>query len=170
VIKWKVERRFAATRARLEHACEKQDLESCYVLARALEDGSLGTTDHERAAALNSVTCQGPQYMPSCNALGYMLVRGHGVEKDPLKGARLFYEACTRDYGPACDSMGEAIEKGWCAPASSEQALPFYDRGCTLGEEVACESAKRFAGGGSRGTQGELIRWGGNGVATRARQ
>jgi TPR repeat protein len=149
VIKWKIEPRFAATQTLLEHACKERDLDSCYVLARALEDGSLGTMDYDRAAALNSASCHQLHYLPSCNALGYMLVLGRGCEKNPLQGAMLFYEACNRGYGPSCDSMGEATEKGWGGPASPAKALPFYDRGCDLGFEDACKRSKELRAAGS---------------------
>jgi len=162
VIKWKIEPRFAATQTLLEHACKERDLESCYMLAIALEDGSLGTVDYDRAAALNWATCHQLDHLPSCNSLGYMLVLGRGYEKDPLKGAMLFYVACNRGYGPACDSMGEATEKGWGGPASPSKALPFYDRGCELGSEHGCKRAKelRAAGSGIVGSI-ELHRFGG---------
>lgn len=144
VIKWKIEPRFAATQTLLEHACKTRDLESCYMLAIALEDGSLGTVDYDRAAALNWSTCHQLDYLPSCNALGYMAVSGRGVEKNPEQGALLFWMACNRGYAPSCDSMGEATEKGWRAPASAAEALPFYDRGCQLGSAHACQRAKEL--------------------------
>ncbi len=149
VIKWKIEPRFAATQALLEHACKEQDLDSCYILAIALEGGSLGTVDHVRAAALHSAKCHQLNHLPSCNSLGYMLVLGQGCEKNPPQGAWYFYEACNRGYGPSCDRMGEATEKGWGGPASPSKALPFYDRGCELGSEQACKRAKELRAGGS---------------------
>jgi TPR repeat protein len=149
VIKWKIESRYGATRALLEHACTAQDLESCYILAIALEDGTLGTVDYDQAAVLNSATCHQLDYLPSCNSLGYMFVLGRGCEKNPVQGAMLFYEACSRGYGPSCDSMGEATEKGWGGPASPSKALPFYDRGCKLGSEHACQRAKELRAAGA---------------------
>jgi TPR repeat protein len=150
VVKLKIEPRFAATLGLLEHACKAKDLDSCYVLAVALEDGSLGTVDYDRAAALNSATCYQLSHLPSCNSLGYMWVLGRGCERNPLQGAWLFYMACNRGYGPSCDSMGEATEKGWGGPASPSKALPFYDRGCELGDEHACQRAKELRASGSQ--------------------
>jgi TPR repeat protein len=148
VTHWKIEPQFAATRTLLDHACQEQDLSSCYMLAMALEDGSLGNVDYDRAAALHWALCHQRDHLPSCNALGYMAVLGRGDEKDPRKGSMLFYVACSRGYGPACDSMGEATEKGWGVPASPQKALPFYDRGCELAVEVACQNARRLRAAG----------------------
>jgi uncharacterized protein len=144
VIRWKIERRFEGTRALLEHACQAQDLRSCYTLARTLEDGSLGTVDYNRAAALNWHTCYALDYLPSCDSLGYNLVLGRGYEKDPQKGVMLFYMGCNRGYGPSCDRLGEATENGWAEAAKPSNALQYYDRGCALGVESACQSAKRL--------------------------
>lgn len=144
VSQWKLEPRYAATRALLEHACKEREWSACSGLAQSLDKGYLGTVDHERAAALHTTTCYELQHMPSCNELGYMLALGRGVEKDPRRGTALFYRACHSQYAPACDSLGEATEKGWAGPASPENALPFYDRGCALGEPVACQNAKRL--------------------------
>jgi uncharacterized protein len=149
VMKAKLQSRFAATRTLLERSCDEQDLGSCYILGRALEDGSLGTVDYDRAAALNLDTCHELSHLPSCHSLGYMLVQGRGGEQNQEKGAWYFYEACNRGYGPSCDSMGEATEKGWGGPASPSKALPFYDRGCKLGSEHACERAKEMRAAGS---------------------
>jgi TPR repeat protein len=149
VIKWKLEERFAAAQTQLERACKEQDLDSCYVLAVALEDGSLGTVDYDRAAAVNADTCHRLNHLPSCNALGYMVVLGRGREKNPRQGAWYFFETCNRGYAPACHSMGEATEKGWGGPASPSAALPFYTRGCELGHELACQRAKELCAGGS---------------------
>ena len=149
VIKLKVEPRFAAARALLEHACTARELDACYVLALALEDGSLGTVDYDAAAALNSATCHHLGHMPSCNALGYMRVRGRGGEKNPMQGARLFHMACERGYAPACDSMGEATEKGWGVPANGAQALEFYEYACSLRSEHGCQRARELRTMGS---------------------
>ena len=143
VIKWKLASRYHHAEALIDAACKAKDFESCYMLAVAFEDGSLGTTDYTRAAALNSATC-GQNYLPSCNAWGYMLVLGHGCEKAPLQGAILFYNACNQGYAPACDSMGEATEKGWGGPADQTKALPFYQRGCELGSDHACRRAEEL--------------------------
>jgi TPR repeat protein len=135
--------KYSAARELLEAACKDKDYASCHVLARSYEDGTLSETDYARAMALNESNCE-IGYLPGCNALGHMFVNGHGCPKDELRGAGLFYGACGRDYGPACDSMGEATEKGWGGPADPIKALPFYDRGCELGDEHACNRAKEL--------------------------
>jgi len=149
VIKWKIEPRFATTRALLEHACKENDMVSCYMLGLALEDGSLGTVDYDRAAAVNWGACHEFDFLPSCNSLGYMLVRGRGYEKDPMKGAMLFYVGCNRGYGPSCESLGEATEKGWAGPANPSKALLYYDRACDIGAKDACKRAKELRATGS---------------------
>jgi TPR repeat protein len=149
VIKAKLQSRFAGTQTLLDRGCNEHDLGSCYVLGMALEDGSLGTVDYDRAAAVNWATCHDLSHLPSCNSLGYMLVHGRGCKQNQGKGAWYFYEACSRGYGPSCDSMGEATEKGWGGPASPAKALPFYDRGCKLGSEHACQRAKELRAAGS---------------------
>jgi TPR repeat protein len=149
VAQWKIEPRFAATRELLEQACRGQDPDSCHTLATALEDGSLGTVDYDRAAALNSATCHQLNHLPSCNSFGSMLMNGRGCEQNQWQGAWYFYQACNRGYGPACDSMGEATEKGWGGPASPSKALPFYDHACKLGSEHACKRAKELRADGS---------------------
>lgn len=77
-----------------------------------------------------------------------MCVLGRGRETNALQGARYFYDACNKGYAPACDSMGEAVEKGWSGPASAAKALPFYDRGCGLGSEHACQHARELRASG----------------------
>jgi uncharacterized protein len=149
VRKWKLTPRFAATQGLLEHACQERDLDSCYMLALVLDEGSLGIEDRDRAAELNWAACHQLDYLPSCNSLGYMLVQGHGYPKDEQKGAMLFYVGCNRGYGPSCDSMGEATEKGWGGPASPAKAVPFYDKGCELGFEDACQHARALRAAGT---------------------
>lgn len=148
VVHWKLESRFEATRALLERACRYYDKGSCYLLAQTLEDGSLGAVDYERAAAINDSTCYRLDYLPACNQLGYMVVQGRGRDPDPVLGSMLFYEACMRGDGDACDSSGEAAEKGWGGSVSPGRALPFYDRGCKLESEHACQRATELRAAG----------------------
>jgi TPR repeat protein len=56
----------------------------------------------------------------------------------------VFYGTCAMGYGPGCDSMGEAMEKGWGVPADAAKAVPFYKRGCALGSEHACQRAREL--------------------------
>jgi TPR repeat protein len=138
----KLKPRFKGTRVLLERACEARDSMACETLARTLEDGSLGTVDHARAADLNASACYELDHLPACNSLGRMAVLGRGGKKNPRAGAWLFYNACNRGYGPACDSMGEAMAKGWVGRSSPKEALTFYDRGCKLGTQGGCQGAE----------------------------
>ena len=70
-----------------------------------------------------------------------MLALGHGFKKAPELAARLFHYACDKGYAPACDSMGEATEKGWGGPADPQKALEFYLYACQIGSEHACRRA-----------------------------
>jgi TPR repeat protein len=146
--KRKLKARFKATRALLERACEARDLKACETLARTLEDGSLGTVDHERAADLNATLCYELDHLPACNSLGHMAMLGRGGGKNTVAGGWLFYNACNRGYGPACDSMGEAMANGWVGRARPRRALAFYDRGCTLGSQDGCQGANALRAAG----------------------
>ncbi|MET0411441.1 MAG: tetratricopeptide repeat protein [Polyangiaceae bacterium] len=148
VSKKKLKPRFKATRALLERACEARDLKACESLAKTLEDGSLGTVDHARAADLNATLCYERDHLPACNSLGHMAVLGRGSGKNTVAGGWLFYNACNRGYGPACDSMGEAMANGWVGRARPRRALAFYDRGCTLGSHDGCQGAKALRAAG----------------------
>jgi TPR repeat protein len=148
VSKRKIKPRFKATRALLERACEARDLKACETLAKTLEDGSLGTVDHERAADLNATLCYELDHLPACNSLGLMAVLGRGGDKNALTGTWLFYNACNRGYGPACDSMGEAMANGWVGRARPGAALAFYDRGCKMGSQGGCQGAEALRAAG----------------------
>jgi TPR repeat protein len=76
--------------------------------------------------------------------MGHMFVLGRGHEKDEQAGMYLFYGACTVGYGPACESMGQAMEKGWGVPADPAGAVSYYERACTLGCEHACQRAREL--------------------------
>lgn len=148
VSKNKIKPRFKSTRALLERACEARDLKACETLAKTLEDGSLGSVDHERAAELNASLCYELDHLPACNSLGLMAVLGRGGDKNPLAGTWLFYNACNRGYGPACDSMGEAMANGYNGRPRPGSALAFYDRGCTLGSLNGCQGAEALRAAG----------------------
>lgn len=148
VSKRKLEPRFEATQKLLAQACEKRDVLSCHVLAKTLEDGTLGTFDYERAATVNTNTCHELSYVPSCHSLGHMLMLGRGRQQNQTEGAWYFYESCNRGYGESCDSMGEAVENGWGGPADPAKALAYYARGCELHLERACQNAKKLRAAG----------------------
>lgn len=144
VIQRKIETRFADTRAQLARACKERHIESCYLLATALEQGTLGIADYNRAASLSLATCHEYSHLPSCHAVAEALVNGLGCELDPELGVWYFREACDRAYARSCHRMGQATETGWNGPASPANALSFYDRGCELGFDHSRQRAKEL--------------------------
>jgi len=144
VIQRKIEARFADTQAQLARACKERHIEPCHLLATALEQGTLGIVDYNRAAPLNLATCHEHSHLPSCHAVAEALVHGRGCELNPELGVKYFREACDRAYASSCHRMGQATETGWNGPASPANALPFYDRGCELGFDHSCQRAKEL--------------------------
>lgn len=74
----------------------------------------------------------------ACNNLGYLYVRGEGVDKDPAKGFALFQKACAKEHANGCDSLGGAYEKGYGTAVDLAKAKESYARACEWGFVKAC--------------------------------
>ena len=134
----KFSQHYSSARMALEQACDVGYLDACYTLAITSEDGTLGIRDYKVAAALATEACR-KDHQPSCNALGYMFVLGHGVTKDSYRAAQLFYASCVKHYAPACHSMGEAVAKGWGVGPDQQKAREFYQYACAIGSDDSCK-------------------------------
>jgi TPR repeat protein len=144
VIQWKLTAKYHDVQEQLERACQAQENDACRLVASAYDQGLLGVTDPERAMAIDQFACH-QNGLASCDAVGHRLVLGRGAAKDELAGVRSFYLMCAMfSYGPSCDSLGQAMEQGWGAPADPAQAVQYYQRGCTLGSEHACQRAREL--------------------------
>jgi TPR repeat protein len=143
VIQWKLSTKYRDTQTQLERSCQSQSLEACRLLASAYDQGQLGVSDPDRAFALYTLACDQSD-LASCDARGHMLVLGRGHEQDEREAAKIFRGACAMGYGPACDSMGQASEQGWGAPANPFDAVLYYGIGCTLRSEHACQRGREL--------------------------
>ncbi|HEX2878650.1 MAG TPA: tetratricopeptide repeat protein [Polyangiaceae bacterium] len=129
---------FERARNAVGHACNAGNLDSCYALGNAVEDGTVGMQDYVIAARLHNFACE-RGHMPSCNSAGYMMIQGHGYTKDPYAGAALFYYACGNGFAAACDSFGEAMENGWGFKQDKGKAAEFYRYACSMGHAHSCK-------------------------------
>jgi uncharacterized protein len=143
VIQWKLAAAYKDAQEQLDRACQARDGESCLLLGSAYDQGLLGVTDPERALASYAAGCM-PKHLPSCEAMGHLYVLGRGTEKNEGAGMQMFYVICGMGYGPGCYSMGQATEKGWGVPAEPDKAVSYYERGCRLGSEQACQRASEL--------------------------
>jgi TPR repeat protein len=143
VMRWKLEPEFQDAQRHLERACRSEQPESCQIVASAYDQGLLGVTDPERALAIYRFSC-GHHYLPSCDALGHLLLE-RGLEEDQeetaeAEGVDMLYDACIAGYGPSCNRLGQAEEEGrWGAPADLAKALQYYEYACALGHPPACQ-------------------------------
>lgn len=138
IMKLGLRERFAEALGALRASCSAEHLESCYNLAVALEDGSLGVQNHHEAARVAFEACE-KGHLEACNRLGYMFAQGHGVRKDEIRAAAILYSACLQGSANACDSTGEAIENGWLFPKDNAQAREFYKYACDYGNVYSCK-------------------------------
>lgn len=135
---------FARARALFVRGCENAEARSCVGAAYMVAKGEGGEADPYRAASLASRGCDAHDAL-SCNLFAYALVEGKGVAKDPPRAMSLWEEAC-KTLPEACDSIGEANEKGLGgAPKSLPTAYERYMQACNRGVQVSCKNAQRVA-------------------------
>jgi hypothetical protein len=110
---------------RLVAACGKGDEEAC-----------------RRMAEILTIACEGGD-APSCMPLGFLYVRGRGVEKDVTQGEMLFERACDAGEGRACAALARSILDRSQAPADRTRAEELMAKACAAGVAAACGEAKR---------------------------
>lgn len=134
----------AHARALYVRGCDKSEWLSCALAANMFQDGLGGDADPYRAASLASRGCDAHDAW-SCNQFAYLLAQGKGVAKNPARAMSLWEEAC-KTLPEACDSIGEANEKGFGgAPKSLPTAYERYMEACTRGVPASCKNAQRVA-------------------------
>lgn len=114
--------------------CAQGLVMSCYVVALQLKRQG---ADPKLVAEQTIKACDMGSHW-ACNNLGYLYVRGEGVDKDAGRGFALFQKACTKEHANGCDSLGEAYEKGYGTPVDLAKAKESYARACEWGFVKAC--------------------------------
>ena len=135
--------------AACESACAAKDPESCYQLAKILDNGVVAPKDQARAATLYKSACDAGVYA-ACNNLGALYGSGEGVPQDDSKAVALYKLACEHDHVLACVNLGVMHSEGKGLPKNESAAALLFFGACQSGEPLGCLYAS-FAYGEGRG-------------------
>ena len=127
-----VEASAASAEALLREGCEAKDWWGCYRLGALLAEA-----DPAQGAALHETACQEgvPQ---ACAALGDLLLRGDGIERDRERAATLYAQSCSDRHTRSCATLAKLYEKGAGVEKSATMAVGLYRTACAAGEHRSC--------------------------------
>jgi uncharacterized protein len=91
----------------LEQACDRQDGDKCFRLARAYTLGEKMQKDLSRGATFFGKGCRAG-HADSCTALGILLWLGQGIQQERALAEALWRHACRKGSDEACAMLTEA--------------------------------------------------------------
>lgn len=125
-------------------SCELGNNRGCRNLGLQYSIGQGVEVDHARAGAFYRQACEGGD-MRGCNNLGVQAINGDGAPHDAYTAAGFFSQACEGGDPRGCKNLGDVYAGEW----NSEPGLSgvdfgaantLYDRACTAGDGIACNS------------------------------
>ncbi len=130
-----------------EAKCAAKDLDSCFQLAKILDDGKDAPRDVARAATLYQVGCDG-SVARACNNLGALYADGDGVAPSPTKAVDLFKRSCDLGFAVACANLGAMHFEGKGLPKDLATGAIWFFRACEEGSALGCFNASIAYGKG----------------------
>ncbi len=150
--------------------CEGNNAEGCNYLGIMYANGEGIKQDYQKAYKLFYNVCRnggldGTLYGRAtekelaCYNLGLMYVNGNGVKQSYAQALSYFQQACNDDFSqeqlrfnkmfggdvaPACHNIGLAYANGQGVRQSYKNALPYFAKGCDLGEQRACDAYREM--------------------------
>ena len=118
-------------------ACEGGFAEACTTWGDRLVNGLGVSADVERGREVFKAACDKDRVASSCRMLGDWFRDGRGGEVELVRAFYHYQEACELGQGEACLM---AASFGVEAEQSSEALTALLDKGCALGDHLACES------------------------------
>jgi len=125
----------------LQRACDRGESASCSELSKlyAASPVHTATAAALRAAAMYMDRCAGGD-RTACTSLGYLYLRGHGVNKDQRRAASTFFASCKAGEQRACHNLGVAYMNGWGVERDRERAVTLLDKACNGGDMRSCST------------------------------
>jgi hypothetical protein len=133
--------------AACEAECAARDPESCFQLAKILDDGKDAPRDVVRASTLYQVGCDG-SVARACNNLGALYAAGDGVARSPTKAVDLFERSCNLGFALACANLGTMHFEGKGLPKDVATGAIWFFRACEGGAALGCFNASIAYGEG----------------------
>ena len=124
--------------ARWRAGCERDVAADCFRAAQLAGDLARSVSFLSRACRLD--------LLEGCHSLAsrYRMKADEGHPDLARRADALDRSSCERGLGDACTALADLIEWGEPTPADRARALALYQRGCTLGDQDACELAFRL--------------------------
>lgn len=125
----------------LQGACAVGEPSACATLGTMTANGrggiardSVAAIGHWRQACTLAGIAEG------CAYLGAGYLRGSGVMHDDVRAGQYLSQGCEGGFAVGCTLLGSMYEKGSAVTAkSSTRAAEFYKRGCSGGDQKACQ-------------------------------
>lgn len=96
-------------------------------------------------------SCQGAcalEHADSCTRFATLFEEGRGGVPENFEAARDFHlKGCTLGSGQGCYSLGLFFKLGKSIPKSPERAQKYFEEGCKLGFQPACDEVNAAAEG-----------------------
>lgn len=125
-------------------SCELRNYRGCRNLGVQYSLGEGVEIDHDRAHELYAKACEGGD-MRGCNNLGVQAIFGMGGPLNAEIAAQFFSQACEGGDPRGCKNLGD-VHAGAFSVQTEPVAADFasanslYDRACTAGDGMACNS------------------------------
>jgi uncharacterized protein len=122
----------------IKKGCDRGSADACLRLARALEQGELGSAPNPlRAAGLYEKVCQ--QDVPAaCVGLARIYGQPGGALESQERAATLYQRACGWRDPEACHEIAQRYELGNGVPQDAQRALSLHRVACDLGHQGSC--------------------------------
>jgi hypothetical protein len=132
----------------LEAACGPKNVRACVEAARIHSEAAAHDTIKdtrtiveyaERAAEHLKSDCnkgEGDEW--ACGQLASYYIRGFGVRRDVVKGARLFASMCAKGSAESCNGLGVLYDAGQGVAKDKVKAVQLYQKACDGGNAYGC--------------------------------
>ena len=122
---------FTEALSKFEAGCAANDARSCAKAGAIYQLGKTDVPDSNKALEFYNKACQGGE-KEGCSAAG-----GIYLDNDPQKARELFNKACELNDGYSCAMMGSIL----IDDHKFKEAYAVLEKGCKLGDKLACEFA-----------------------------
>lgn len=117
--------------------CFNKNFNACTIL------GLIYTSEGRYAKAFNIYTsaCELGDSI-NCKNLGFLYLRGNGIEQNIKKAIKYFKKACKGGEAESCDMVGMIFESGLDTKQDDKKAREYFKQGCILRYEASCKKYK----------------------------
>ena len=121
-----------------EKDCANGNVDACYEVGRAYDDGRGVAKDQTRAVTAYTAACD-KHHAGACNNLGVIFELAEAPMKPNLSGARDAYKrGCDYGSATACANLGELYENAKGVAEDVQLAKRLYEKGCNAKSGRAC--------------------------------